>query len=178
MFFVDTSNGSYRTRRCVIAIGILDKPNKPDYPIPFTLKGRVHFDITSVEIKNQDCLVVGGGDTAAEYCQYLVQQGNGVTLSYRRTEFSRLNRVNHESLMAMEERRQVQILRGSNISKLSDEEGRPRVSFLETELPARVFDHIIYSLGGTTPTNFLKITVNRSVVLSPPALVMLAALAR
>jgi thioredoxin reductase (NADPH) len=106
-FFVDTSNGSYRTRRCVIAIGILDKPNKPDYPVPFTLKGCVHFDITSVEIKNQDCLVVGGGDTAAEYCQYLVQQGNGVTLSYRRTEFSRLNRVNHESLMAMEGRRQV-----------------------------------------------------------------------
>ena len=116
----------------------------------------MHFDITSVELKAQDCLVVGGGDTAAEYCQYLAQQGNRVTLSYRRTEFSRLNRVNHESLMAMEARVQVEILRGSNISKLEDEDGRPRVSFLETDLPARVFDHVIYSLGGTTPTNFLK----------------------
>ncbi|HEV7858150.1 MAG TPA: NAD(P)-binding domain-containing protein [Pyrinomonadaceae bacterium] len=155
-FFVDTSAGSYRTQRCVIAIGILDKPNKPDYPIPFPLKERVHFDITSVELKGQDCLVVGGGDTAAEYCQYLVQQGNRVTLSYRRTEFARLNRVNHESLMAMEARGQVKILRGSNISQLEDEDGRPRVRFLESELPPRAFDHVIYSLGGTTPTNFLK----------------------
>src|SRR6266478_2776535 len=30
-FTVGTSKGSYEARRCVIAIGILDKPNKPGY---------------------------------------------------------------------------------------------------------------------------------------------------
>lgn len=155
-FVVETSAGSYQTRRCVIAIGILDKPNKPGYPVPGTLKERIHFDLTSAVLKGEDCLVVGGGDTAAEYCQYLVQQGNRVTLSYRRPEFSRLNRVNHESLMALEARAQVKILRGSNVTKLEDDGGRPRVSFAAEGQPPQVFDHVVYALGGTTPVNFLK----------------------
>lgn len=155
-FVVETSRGSYETHRCVIAIGILDKPNKPDYALPPTLRKRIHFDITSVEIRDADCLVVGGGDTAAEYCQYLVQQGNRATLSYRQTEFSRLNQVNHESLSALEARGQVRILRGSNVSKVEDDEGRPRVSFKEEAMPSQTFDHLIYALGGTTPVNFLK----------------------
>ncbi|HEY0320550.1 MAG TPA: NAD(P)-binding domain-containing protein [Pyrinomonadaceae bacterium] len=155
-FEVDTSAGSYETRRCVIAIGILDKPNKPDYPIPVQLKSRVHFDITSVELSDENCLVVGGGDTASEYCQYLVQQENRVTLSYRGKEFARLNQVNHESLMALEKRGQVRILRGSNVASLENAGGHARVNFKETHFPAETFDHIIYALGGTTPTNFLK----------------------
>lgn len=154
-FEVETSVNIYRGRRCVIAIGILDKPNKPSYRIPGTLNSRVHYDLSSSVIENLDCLVVGGGDSASEYCQYLVQQGNRVTLSYRQTEFTRLNRINHESLMALEERGQVEILRGSNIKQIDpDEAGRVKVLF--EELEPLIVDHVIYALGGTTPTNFLK----------------------
>jgi thioredoxin reductase (NADPH) len=156
-FVVETSGGVYQTGRCIIAIGILDKPNKPEYRIPPTLTKRIHYDITTVALKDEDCLVVGGGDTAAEYCQFLVQQGNHVTLSYRRKEFARLNPVNLESLLALEAREQVTILRGSNITEMEDDEGRPRAVFQETEHPARTFDRIIYALGGTTPVNFLKV---------------------
>jgi len=155
-FTVETSSGSYEARRCVIAIGILDKPNKPGYKIPVNLNRRVHYDLTSVALEGEDCLVVGGGDTASEYCQYLVQQGNRVTLSYRQIEFSRLNRVNHESLMALEMRGQVAILRGSNIKQLEELDGRASVVFEEATFPPRSFDHLVYALGGTTPTNFLK----------------------
>lgn len=155
-FTVETSNGAYQTARCVIAIGILDKPNKPEYKIPPSLSQRVHYDITTVALKGEDCLVVGGGDTASEYCQFLVQQGNRVTLSYRRREFARLNPVNLESLMALETRAQVRILRGSNIVALEDDAGRPRAVFQETEHPAETFDRVVYALGGTTPLNFLK----------------------
>ena len=38
--------------------------------------------MTSHPIQNEDVLVVGGGDTAAEYVQYLHAQLNRVTLSY------------------------------------------------------------------------------------------------
>lgn len=155
-FVVETSGGVYQTGRCIIAIGILDKPNKPEYKIPATLLKRVHYDITTVALTGEDCLVVGGGDTASEYCQFLVQQGNRVTLSYRRKEFARLNPVNHESLHALEARGQVRVLRGSNINTLEDDAGRPRVVFDETEYPAQTFDRMIYALGGTTPLNFLK----------------------
>jgi thioredoxin reductase (NADPH) len=155
-FEVETSGGTYQTVRCIIAIGILDKPNKPEHKIPATLTKRVHYDITTVALTGEDCLVVGGGDTASEYCQFLVQQGNRVTLSYRRKEFARLNPVNHESLHALEARGQVRILRGSNISRLEDDGGRPRAVFQEAEYPAQTFDRVIYALGGTTPVNFLK----------------------
>lgn len=64
-FVVETSKDRYEARRCVIAIGILDKPNKPDYRIPVTLNTRVHYDLTSGVLENTDCLVVGGGDTAS-----------------------------------------------------------------------------------------------------------------
>ena len=66
-FAVGTSKGLYEARRCVIAIGILDKPNKPEYRIPVTVNKRIHYDLTSETFENQDCLVVGGGDTASEY---------------------------------------------------------------------------------------------------------------
>jgi thioredoxin reductase (NADPH) len=155
-FTVETNAAAYQTLRCVIAIGILDKPNKPEYKIPPALSKRVHYDITSVSIKDEDCLVVGGGDTAAEYCQFLVQQGNRVTLSYRRQEFARLNPVNLESLLALETRAQVRVIRGSNISVLEDEGGRPRAVFQEAEHKAETFDRVVYALGGTTPLNFLK----------------------
>jgi thioredoxin reductase (NADPH) len=155
-FTVETSGGIYQTERCIIAIGILDKPNKPEYKIPATLTKRVHYDITTVALKGEDCLVVGGGDTASEYCQFLVQQGNRVTLSYRRKEFARLNPVNHESLLALEARGQVSIVRGSNIAILEDDGGRPRAVFQEAEHSAQTFDRVIYALGGTTPLNFLK----------------------
>jgi len=155
-FTVETNSAAYQTVRCVIAIGILDKPNKPEYKIPPALTKRVHYDITSEVIKDADCLVVGGGDTASEYCQFLVQQGNRVTLSYRRQEFVRLNPVNLESLMALETRAQVRIIRGSNIAALEDDGGRPRAVFQETAHAAETFDRVVYALGGTTPLNFLK----------------------
>lgn len=155
-FTVETSQGRYEARRCVIAIGILDKPNKPSYKIPISLNRRIHYDLTSAALEQANCLVVGGGDTAAEYGQYLVQQGNRVTLSYRQTVFSRLNRVNHESLMTLEMRGQITILRGSNIKQLEELDGRARVVFEEATFPPQSFDHIVYALGGTTPTDFLK----------------------
>src|SRR5262245_60546324 len=157
-FTVETSQASYQTRRCVIAIGILDKPNKPEYRIPSALNKRIHYDLNSAELQNRDCLVVGGGDTASEYCQYLVERGNRVTLSYRRTEFSRLNSINYQSLMALEQRGQVTILRGSNIKELQEERSsgapvdtqevnkRVVVLFEGETFPSQTFDHIVYAL--------------------------------
>jgi len=156
-FQVESSNGTYESRVLAVAIGIFGRPNKPkEYRLPQSLKERLLFDMTSRPIQNEDVLVVGGGDTAAEYVQYLHGQLNRVTLSYRRTEFTRLSKQNHDTLFAMEERNKVEILRASNIKQVEDEAGRPRVVFNEPEFPARTFERVIYALGGTTPTNFLR----------------------
>ena len=100
-------------------------------------------------------LVVGGGDTAAEYVRYLRQQDNRVTLSYRKADFTRLNQQNHDALLAMEQRGEVEMLRSSNIKEIEDEGGRPRISFAEPDYTDLIFDRVIFALGGTTPTNFL-----------------------
>ena len=155
-FRVESSQGAYESKVLAAAIGIFGRPNKPrEYRLPPSLKERLLFDMTSFQIQNEDVLVVGGGDTAAEYIQYLNQQANRVTLSYRKADFTRLNQQNHDSLMAMEKRGEVEILRSSNIKEIKDEAGRPGITFLETEHPARRFDRVIFALGGTTPTNFL-----------------------
>jgi len=156
-FRVESSTGSYETRVLAVAIGIFGRPNKPkEYRLPSSLKERLLFDMTSILIEQEKVLVVGGGDTAAEYVQYLYRQGNRVTLSYRQAEFTRLNEQNRVALLAMEQRKEVEILRSSNIQQIENEAGRPRVIFIEADAIPLVFDRVIYALGGTTPTNFLK----------------------
>src|SRR6185295_11268565 len=155
-FRVESTLGVYESKVLACAIGIFGRPNKPKgYWLPPTLKERLLFDMTSQQIQNEVVLVVGGGDTAAEYVQYLRLQGNRVTLSYRKADFTRLNQQNRDALLAMEQRGEVEILRSSNIKEIVDEAGRPRVVFAEAEHITRAFDRVIFALGGTTPTNFL-----------------------
>src|SRR5882672_8189611 len=155
-FRVESSQGVYENKVLACAIGIFGRPNKPkEYRLLPTLKERLLFDMTSQEIQNEAVLVVGGGDTAAEYIQYLCQQDNRITLSYRKADFTRLNQQNHDALLAMEKRGELEILRSSNIKEIEDEAGRPRISFAEPEHTARTLDRVIFALGGTTPTNFL-----------------------
>lgn len=155
-FRIESSHGVYESKVLACAIGIFGRPNRPkEYQLPPSLKGRLLFDMTSQAIQNEDVLVVGGGDTAAEYVQYLPQQGNHVSLSYRKADFTRLNQQNHDALLAMEKRGEVEILRSSSIKEIKDEAGRPRITFAEAEHPTRIVDRVIFALGGTTPTNFL-----------------------
>jgi thioredoxin reductase (NADPH) len=155
-FQVESSQGVYESKVLACAIGIFGRPNKPkEFRLPPTLKERLLFDMTSQHIQNEEVLVVGGGDTAAEYVQYLRQQDNRVTLSYRRSDFTRLSQQNHDALLTMEQRSEVEILRSSNIKEIEDEGGRPRIIFSEPEHTARTLDRVIFALGGTTPSNFL-----------------------
>lgn len=155
-FRVESSQGVYESKVLACAIGIFGRPNKPkDYRLPPTLKERLLFDMTSQQIQSEAVLVVGGGDTAAEYVQYLRQENNRITLSYRKADFTRLNQQNRDALLAMEQRGEVEILRNSNIKEIKDEAGRARIIFAETEHSTRIFDRVIFALGGTTPTNFL-----------------------
>src|SRR5260370_36639442 len=156
-FRVESSNGTYESRVLAVAIGIFGRPNKPkEYGLLPSLKERLLFDMTSHPIQNEDVLVVGGGDTAAEYVQYLHAQLNRVTLSYRQAEFTRLSKQSHDTVFAMEERKDVEILRGSNVKQVEDEAGRPRVVFNEHEFSTRAFYCVVYPIGGTNSTNFLR----------------------
>lgn len=153
---VETNTGVWRARVVVIAIGILSRPNKPSHAIPHHVKGHTLFDVTSEEIRDKDVLVVGGGDTATEYCQFLVQEGNRVTLSYRGRELTRPNPINRGSVLELERQGRLQILLPSSVARLEGAEGRVRAHFQEPDLDPLDVDRIVYALGGTTPANFLR----------------------
>ncbi len=153
-FRVFTDKGEYDTRVVAVAIGILGKPNKPSYPLPAALKDRLLFEIVSTEIRDARVLVVGGGDSASEYAQHLAHTGNQVSLSYRREEFSRMNHINADGLLALGERGQVRLLLGSDVASLGNSAGRPEVFFAHG--PSEVFDYVVYALGGSAPHDFLK----------------------
>ncbi len=155
-FIIKSGRGTYYARTCAIAIGILGRPNPPTYKIPSELKGKVSFDITSVPLKNKNVLVVGGGDSASEYCQYLLEAGNTLTLSYRQSSFSRMNELNRELLLRLEKEKRVNIIYNSNVLKIEDQNG-PLVFFSEPGLRPLKFDHVVLALGGSTPKNFLKL---------------------
>ncbi len=160
LFAVETKKSVYHANIVVIAIGIFGRPNKPDYKLSRKLKGRVHFDITSFEATSPErILVVGGGDSASEFAQYLAEMGHDVTLSYRRESFGRMNSFNLETITKMGANKQVTLWMNSNIEalKITDDQ-KPLVVFKENQYGEQVFDRVIYALGGTTPENFLKVT--------------------
>ena len=154
-FIIYTDKNTYESKVVVIAVGILGKPNKPEYKIPAVLNERALFDVTSKEIKNSKVLVVGGGDSASEYCQFLSQLENDVTLCYRKIQFSRMNEINLESLTTLSAQNKINLKLNSNITSIEDENGKPKVTFSENE--NETFDFVVYALGGSTPENFLKL---------------------
>ena len=155
-FLVETPKGTYATRTCAIAIGILGRPQKPDWPIPPALRRRITFDVTSVPLRDVDVLVVGGGDSASEYAQYLVQSGCRVCLAYRGDTFHRMNEINRQSLESLEARAKVRVFRTTSVARVEVEGGRPHAVFAEPGPAPETVDHLVLALGGTTPENFLR----------------------
>jgi thioredoxin reductase (NADPH) len=153
---VESATGVYRAAAVVIAIGILGRPNKPAYPISREVARRVRFDVTGERLRGLDILVVGGGDTAMEYCQFLVQEGNRVTLSYRGPDLTRPNPINRDSVLALARQGKLTLGLESEIAALQAAGGRVRVLFSRPPETSAVVDRVVYALGGTTPENFLK----------------------
>lgn len=159
LFEVQTNKSIYRTNIVVIAIGIFGRPNKPEYKLPPKLKDQIFYDVTSFTAENKKILVVGGGDSASEFSQYLIQQGNEVTLSYRQQSFLRMNSFNANAMKVLQQNEQIEILFESNIAEVQvSENSKPLIVFREKELDNMEFDIVVFALGGSTPENFLKST--------------------
>ena len=159
LFEITTPKGVYTARVVIIAIGILGKPTVPDYKIPKAeFRGRVHFDVTSDKLEGERALVVGGGDSAADYIHYLVARGFKVDLSYRKAELTRMNSINVADMNGMAQAGRLELLMPSDVVRLEAEDGKPRVVFAQEQILPRVYDHVVYALGGTTPAGFLQAT--------------------
>ena len=88
----DAKDRAWRARAVVLAIGVYGRPNKPSYPIPPALKPHIHFDLNQIP-KGTRVLVIGGGNTALEYADFLCRE-HEATLAYRGKEFGKANDTN------------------------------------------------------------------------------------
>ncbi len=151
LFHVTSGCGEDLARNIIVSIGRMGKPNKPSYKIPVSLRTQANFNLDKCG-NGEKILVVGGGDTAVEYACEL-SETNDVTLNYRRDSLTRPNPTNQEMISNYAEDEALTLKLGVDIEGLESESGQIKVNF--TDGP-ELFDRIIYAIGGTTPSDFLK----------------------
>jgi putative YpdA family bacillithiol system oxidoreductase len=97
-FEVQTSKGSVTASRVVLALGRRGTPRK--LGVPGEDLSKVMYKLLDAETyKGKKVLVVGGGDSAIEAALGLAhQEGNTVTISYRKPNFFRLKARNEANI--------------------------------------------------------------------------------
>ncbi|MDX4025068.1 NAD(P)-binding domain-containing protein [Aliarcobacter skirrowii] len=154
IFEVHLKSNILKAKNVVVAIGKMGKPNKPNYKIASEIQKNVNFNLDSCS-KNEKILVVGGGNSAAEYAYSLALDDNIVTLAYRKESFTRLNKINENMLKEFEANKKLTIKLNCDINSLEDDNGLVKVNFSNSY--SENFNKVIYAIGGTAPTDFLKI---------------------
>ena len=143
----------YQTQKVLLAIGRRGTPRKLD--IPGEVSTKVAYRLLDPElIKENNILVVGGGDSAIEAAILLADE-NRVTLSYRSAAFSRLKPGNRQVLEEMISAKKLNVILNSNLISIEDNYVSIKVD--EIEKPLQLKNDLVYIFaGGELPTQFLK----------------------
>lgn len=152
-FTLTTSKGEYTANNIVLALGRRGTPRK--LGVPGEKQAKVMYRLIDAETyQNCDVMVVGGGDSAIEAAVGLALQGtNRVTLSYRKSEFSRIKDRNAKHLAEYVSSKKLIVEYNSEVLEIL-----PDVIKLQT--PAGVRDianqWMFIFAGGEMPFEFLK----------------------
>ena len=106
-------------------------------------------------IKNKNVIVVGGGDSAIESALLLADEGNSVTLSYRKDVFSRVKPKNLDLINYGIKNNQVKVIFNSNLKEILDKEVILTIAGNDKEIKIRN-DFVYVFAGGILPTRFLE----------------------
>jgi NosR/NirI family nitrous oxide reductase transcriptional regulator len=145
----------YKTRRVLLATGLRGSPRK--LKVPGEDQERIYHQLYSPkQYRDEELLVVGGGNTAAEAAITLSEQ-NRVTLSYRGDDFYRLFQDNRHKLKEAIDSGRVKPILDSKVSEFGD-----KVATLKIEKDGQAstekirFDHAFVLVGAEFPGHFLK----------------------
>ena len=153
IFRISTAQDSYRSRAVVLAMGRSGTPRK------LSVKGedlpKVMYRLIEADhYRNQNILVVGGGDSAVEAAMGLaLQKGNQVTISYRKDSFSRIKERNSQRLESAIRSGKIRVIFNSLPVEFKDASVVLEVSGELQELPN---DFVWIFAGGVAPNDYLK----------------------
>lgn len=152
-FTVLTDQGQYRARAVVLALGRTGTPRKLEVKgedLPKVMYRLIEAD----HYINKNILVVGGGDSAVEAAIGLGRQtGNQVTLSYRKSAFSRLKDRNSKRLEESVRGGSVKVLFQSIPVEIKENSVLLEVDGRIKEIPN---DYVWIFAGGVPPNDFLR----------------------
>ncbi len=155
IFTIKTEKSEYRTRRVVLATGQRGNPSK------LSVNGedneRVYHRLYSPrKYKDENILVVGGGNSAVEAAITLSEQ-NRVYLSYRKGEFSRIFKDNERKLNEQIAAGKIETVFNSNVVDFGDKQASLQVAKNGSRETRRIdYDHAFVLVGADVPRAFLK----------------------
>jgi thioredoxin reductase/Pyruvate/2-oxoacid:ferredoxin oxidoreductase delta subunit len=153
LFHIRTARQDYRSRAVVLALGRAGTPRK------LGVKGEhlshvLYRLIEADHYTNKNILIVGGGDSAVEAAMGLAhQEGNKVTLSYRKSEFSRLKDRNAKRIQEHIDSGKIEVLFNSSPTEFRADTALIDVAGVIRHIPN---DFVWIFAGGTPPSDFLK----------------------
>ncbi len=154
-FRVTSDKAEYRARRIVLATGQRGNPRK--LRVLGEDRERVYHRLYSPRhYKNEDILVVGGGNSAVEAALVLAEQ-NRVRISYRASEFSRLFKDNDRKLNEAVAQKRIELIFNSNVREFREKEAVVEVDRggHQERITVRC-DHAFVLIGAELPVPFLK----------------------
>jgi len=123
-----TETGAHHTRTVVITGGIgafepnrLDKPGVADY-----LDHGVHYFVKDKKpFRDKDILIIGGGDTAIDWCLNLKDWAKSITLIHRRDQFRA-----HEGSLAALRATEIPMLTFWELKRIDGDNKRPKSAII------------------------------------------------
>lgn len=155
VFNVKTAKGAYRSKRIVLATGQRGNPRK------LKVKGEerehvYHRLYSPRKYKNENIIVIGGGNSAIEAAITLSEQ-NKVYLSYRGSEFARIFKDNERKLNAAIAAKKIEPLLNSNITEFGEHEATLKINRGGSDEIRQIpYDHAFVLVGADVPRDFLK----------------------
>lgn len=154
-FRVISEKAEYRAKRIILATGQRGDPRK--LHVPGEDQERVYHQLYSPKhYKDENILVVGGGNSAAEAAITLAER-NRVVLSYRGDELYRLFKDNERRIRQLIAEGRIKPIFNSNVAEFGDGVAKLKVKRDGKETIEEVpFDHAFVLVGAEFPAKFLK----------------------
>jgi thioredoxin reductase (NADPH) len=152
-FRIETSNGSFRAKTVLLAIGRRGTPRLLE--VPGEDQSKVVYRLIDPEqYVGQNVLVVGGGDSALEAAGSIAdEEGTTVTLSYRGEAFSRARAKNRDRVDAGVVSGRINVHLRSTVELIGSDKVILKTVNGLMDIPN---DAVIVCAGGILPTQFLK----------------------